>query len=372
MSENSSNLWISTQFERFFSLPGIKHIFKLFEFFFVEISPNIPRSAEQGITASQRKHAFLAGATSAWFFCLIVPIVWTLIIGRFSGEESDQMYFFNDIYNIITYLVICPLYVGFGAVLMATVLEGGADLKELEIKLGVPQAGKVKKVWTTALFFVCTISFTLSLTVNYIRDCLDFDRIGYVYWFADKQLDDVISLNSLGVYYFIYNFMLLLFTVWSFMAFMTSFTAVTRVARALTNVDATGRMTSNLRREEVEIKISTFSHAYLFAKLQVAVYILNFWVWEKSPLGQSGNIVIAHVFLVIIGWLCLSIPRHYLELQWNRYAQVFNSQGESPTQLRIQSSLSPPAQLALKLVDHFLIASVLTLPFLSNFLSYKS
>jgi len=338
----------------------------MIQFFFVDLSPAIPRAANSGISKEQRLHAFFAGALSAFVFCFLVPVVWTELIDRFDGPDERYLYFSDDVYNIVIYAFICPLYVGFGSVLMATVFDGGAELRLLQKKLNISQPGRIGQVWRTALFFFSTLAFTLILTVNYIADAVNLERVGVIYWFADEYDGAEVALNSLGVYYFIYNFTLLLFTVWSFMAFMTSFTAVTKVASALTRLGNAGLV--QLSREEIEIKLKTFSYAYLFAKLQVAVYILNFWVWEKSPLGRSGNVVVAHVFLVIIGWICLSIPKHYIELQWSRYVHGFKGDDVS---LRIESSLSSSAQLVLVLIDNILIVSVLALPYLSEFLSYR-
>lgn len=361
----SFSIFMSERVEKWHRIPVIYQVFRTGQFFFSDIAPAISRTARIRMTREQRMHAFLAGALSGLIFCLIIPCIWTIINGRFAGGDSDYIYFSNDIHNLITYIIICPLYLGLGSVLIATVIDNGANLRELQKRVGILQPEGVVQIWKTALFFTCTIAFSLTLTVNYISDATNLEKTGVVYWFANKIGENSVALNALGVYYFILNFLLLTFTVWSFMAFMTAFTAVAGVASALEKHSSTEL--AQLTRSEIEIKLEAFGYAYLFAKCQVAVYIINFWIWEKSPLGNTGNIKIAHLFLVIIGWLCLSIPRHYLELQWARYC-ARNSLHEHSIDL--DSSLSLPAQMTLKIVDWLLIGSILAIPYVSGFLSY--
>lgn len=297
-----------------------KQLIYLIKLLFVEIAPDIPVSLSKAFTGNSGKRAFLYGAVITFIFCFVVPAIWTYANGTFIGENtSEHIYFIYDRHNIVLYILICPLYVGLGCWLAVTTITGWGkinDLKNSLLKEGESPQKTISSKTPILIFVILGMAFFL--TTNYIYGVKELSVSGKDYWFFDEEH----KLGALGVYYFLLNFALLVSVLLSLMFFMSLFTSVMNVADALEEYNG-----DHIEFKIFETKLASFTEGYLLAKGIVAALILNIWIWQKSPLGGvtpedntgTDNLILAGIFMTIIGGFLISLPRYYFELQWLRY-----------------------------------------------------
>jgi len=353
--------------EELAKLPVIRMLVRIVRFLFVDLAPSLPRTRVYSLTNRGRWVIFLSSYAVTFLFCFLVTAIWSMAVGTFSGAADNVRYFSDDWQNIVLYTVVCPAYVGFGSVLIASVVGGYWELRRLEEEVGAQSQQIDGFRWRVPAVVVFILAVAFVLTSLYISDVTDFTKVGWVYWFVEEVGRGQLRLTSLGVYYFLLNFVLLLITLVSLAAFMSAFAATVRVASALTRSTITGQYPS-IEIGTMKARLQTFAGAYLAAKLQIAVYILNFWIWQKSPLGNTANLVVAHVFLVLVGVLFISIPRSYIELQWQRLKHC--AEGEGLGELNVEHLLDGRAAVWAMSVDYVLVGSIFYIPFLSQFMSY--
>lgn len=359
-------LRLFAQMERGARLPFVRTLMVTGRFLFVDLAPNLPKTRIFSLTTRGRWQIFWSAAAVTFLLCFVTTGIWASCIGKFSGTESQVRYFLADWHNLILYAVVCPTYVGLATVLIATVIGGYWELRRLEEEVGSGELEISRVRWRVPALVLFILAVALTLTSLYISDVTNFDKVGYAYWFVDRiESSSILRLNSLGVYYFLLNFILLLVTLISLAFFMSAFAATVRVASALVHV----QNDSPLIAQSMKTKLQTFVGAYLAAKLQVGAYIINFWIWEKSPLGNNGNIIITHIFLVLIGVFFLAIPRDYIQLQWHRYKLRYPSHEHE--EMNVDNLIEGRAAVWATAVDQLLISSIIYIPFLSKWLSYN-
>jgi len=352
--------------EEFSKFPVIRMLVKIVRFLFVDLAPSLPKTRVFSLTERGRWQIFLSAYVVTFIFCFVVTTIWSITVGTFDGNEANVRYFSEDWQNIVLYTVVCPVYVGLGTVLIASVVGGYWELKRLEEEVGAQSSESTKLRWRVPAVIVFILAVAFILTSLYISDVVDLEKVGAVYWFVEEVSPGQLRLTSLGVYYFLLNFTLLLITLVSLAFFMSAFAATVRVASALTAGSPEKYPAVTL--ESMKTKLQTFVGAYLAAKLQVGAYIVNFWIWQKSPLGNTGNIIIAHIFLVLVGVFFLAIPRDYIELQWRRFRRL--TKEAASEDLNVEHLVDGRAAVWAMAIDIFLVGSIIYIPFISEFMSY--
>lgn len=317
VSPKEYKVWAFAHLLRLSDVAGFRQIKALISFLFVELAPSIPVSLRRSITGTAGLQAALLGAAVTLIFCLLVPFAWTLAIGRFSSEEPGTLFLRQDTTNLILYSIICPLYVGLGCWLVVAAIQGWSDIREYAAALH-PQAVKTSSrggVFKTLLLVVLILSMGFFSTASYIGDIMNPANVPQQYWFMDLTPSGEHTLGSLGVYYFLLNFVLLIITLISITLFMSIFVSVMAVGQAL----EAKTEPSDAELTVLEAKLATFTEAYILAKSLTFVYMVNFYLWKSSPLGATQNIFLAFIFLTLFGVLFVSLPRYFVELQWYRF-----------------------------------------------------
>ncbi len=342
-SPKDPKVWTYSKFLDISHYPIIKSIKWLISLIFVEASPKVPVSLKRTFSGVNGKRAFFVGFALTLIFCLIINIVWTYFNGTLFSLESEAsevqnvLYFSKDYWNLVLYALICPLYVGLTCWLVVVVIKGWGDIKEFKesedlkndtIAVPSPRFSYIKPIFLG--FLILSIAF--ALTTNYINDIeklannseMVFEsssesiesKIKY-YWFFTENEDGEFELGSLGVYYFLLNYSLLIITLIAITFFMSIYKVMMGVGKKLESKDSIG----SLDFETLKTKLSAFTESYILAKALVAVYIINIIIWVQSPLGENAtdqNIQVAVIIMGLIGVFMISIPRYYVELQWYR------------------------------------------------------
>lgn len=307
-------VWAFAHLWRVSELPGLRQVKALISLMFVELAPAVPVSLKRSMTGTAGLQAAVLGALITLLFCFVVPVVWTLAVGRFWGDQPAAL--LGDRTNLFLYSVVCPLYVGLGCWLMVTAIRGWSEVNDyaLELETSAARASRapmVKRVFLVVLIF----SMGLFSTSAYIRDIMNPENVSQLYWFMDLTPTGDRTLGPLGVYYFLINFVLLMITLTSITLFMSMFVSAIDVGRSL----ATKSHPSDAGFAVLKAKLSAFTEAYILAKGLTFVYMVNFILWKRSPLGETQNIYVALIFLTLFGVLFVSLPRYFVELQWYRY-----------------------------------------------------
>lgn len=350
MAPANPKVWAFAVLMRLGELPIIRQLKGLIALIFVDLAPAIPVSLRRSITGGSGPHAFALGFAITFFFCLVVPAAWTFWLGHFWPDASETTVTFGeDKPNLLLYSMICPLYVGLGCWLVVAAITGWSEVRSLATSLD-PDTDEAPRrpVIKQAMLVVLILSMAFFSTANYIEDILDPQNVEKLYWFMERTASGEHTLNVLGVYYFLLNFSLLLITLISITLFMSIFVSTMAVGRALENLDQ-----GSVDFAVLKAKLSVFTEVYILAKLLTFTYMVNFIIWQASPLGETQNILVAYVFLALFGVLFVSFPRYFVELQWFRFMV---RSGQAASTENVEHEIRPfGIKLAATLVDTLLI-----------------
>jgi hypothetical protein len=296
--------------------PVFKQVKQLLRLLFVDLAPDIPVSLTRSVSGNTGRKAAIQGFVVAFIFCFVVTTVWTLFEGTFSGDDPNRVYFSRDLTNLILYTTICPLYVGLGCWLAVTVISGWSEVKSLSVEIKEePVPARRRNQIKAPVLAMVILGIAFFATSNYVSEVTAIDNVAKHYWFVEYSEATGRRLDSLGVYYFLLNFVLLVITLISITFFMASFSSLVEIGNAL----SVRRSKINLNFPVLRAKLATFTEAYMLAKWLTVLYMINIYLWRATPLGRTSNLIVAAFFVSLIGVLFVSIPRYFLELQWHRY-----------------------------------------------------
>jgi hypothetical protein len=246
--------------------------------------------------------------------CFVVVLVWSATAGTLVGSDPSRLYFLHDWVNLLNYTLLCPLYIGFGAVLIATVAQGSAELRQMTSLDGSSNrpVGSYTGVFLL-LLLVLVVAFLVE--AEFMAENMNPSIYTRNYWFIDHvRPDGSRVIGAFGFYYGFLNFCLLLFSLFVVAAFLSEFRLLLQIAESLDRLETGHSLSTELLRK----RLTTFTQAYLAGKLAVASYMANAMVWKTSQAQHSTDLVVLGAALTFFGVVFLSIPRYYIELQWFR------------------------------------------------------
>ena len=274
------------------------------------ITPEIPVSITSTLSQKAPRKAFFRGAIIAFFFCFIVILVWTAVIGTLYGSDPSRLYFLEDKTNLLNYILLCPLYVGLSAALIVLSCKSWVRLKLNSYLFGEGGVRTPHLPVSIALFAI--IGLATILTCNYIAECLDPTIYAKTYWYiAGVDSEGQRLLGGLGVYYSLLTYSLFLTTFSAIVALVPLFTIAAEVGRAFRRSTTTLVSFDALRES-----LSDFVSAYLVAKALTAVLMINAFTWKGSEQRQSFNLIALGIVLTLVGLFFVSVPRYYIEMEW--------------------------------------------------------
>lgn len=269
------------------------------------VSPSVPTSLTRSSGPVPTVQLFWGGFIVAFVLCFLVVVAWTVLSGTFSGQEVGKLFFVEDWPNIINYSVLCPLYVGFGSVVIGAVIRSGPKLDRLS-KDSRPNP------WSRGLVVLLVLLFAALLTAQYMTEILSPDVYPESYWFIGRESSDGDRiLGALGIYYILLNFTLLVFALAVAAAFFSIFRSLITLGRFLSRSDDLPFSTDELKE-----KLQGYTVAYAGGKLFVAVLMLNAYTWKWERPQGSFNLILMGAALTVLGTVYLSFPRYFVENQW--------------------------------------------------------
>lgn len=380
-----------TKFLELGRLPIIRQLGLLISLIFVKVAPEIPVSLRKSYTGPDGLRAGIIGFSIAIFFTLVLNIIITGVNGTlyngtlFSGwtvHEIGQtnysvMYFLDDWWNLVIYILVCPTYVGATCWLVVLVVNHWGEINEFRVIEVSQNSSMAKKKPFSMLKSIAlgllVMSVAFLLTTNYINDVVKLRESNQHYWFTTNVSQDTLEeqiidngdgienltvyydLRAPGVYYFLLNFCLLMVTLIALTFFMSIYKLVLGIGKALESRN----VIEGLEFEILKSKLYTFTEAYLVTKVIIACYVVNIYIWAGSPLGKgvTENFEIAIILLAIIGVFLVSFPRYYVELQW--YKLKLRSKEGVELDLRYEDLRTFRIKNYAHLLDYFLLGGFL-------------
>lgn len=317
-------VWVFALMLRISNWRILRQIKLFFWLFFVDLAPEMPDSLSKNINKKPGFKVAIQGFVVTFLFCFAVTGVLTYLNGTFSGNDPNRIYFIQDTANLILFALICPLYVGLGCWLVVTVVSGWEEIRryseeiaEISSTDNANDYSILKDEWTIkppalAIVILGIAFFAIS---NYINDIMAVENVEKHYWFVEYSASGGRSLGTLGVYYFLLNFVLLVMTLISITFFMSIFSLMMDIGNSLSRK----RMKVKEDFRALKTKLEMFTQTYHLAKWLTVMYMINIYLWKSTPLGKTTNLVIAAFFISLIGVFFVSIPRYFVELQWHHY-----------------------------------------------------
>ena len=292
--------------------PLIRQIDLLVSLIFIKVAPDIPVSLKKSYSGPDGKRAGLVGFVVTFFFTFVINIIASYFNNTLYGIDPTILYFFDDYWNLALYGFVCPLYVGLTCWLVVLSIKGWVAINEFKNKSILRKTERKRfKIFKPIALGTLVLSVSFLLTTNYIYDIIHLKGQDQFYWFLSPKDHE---LKALGVYYFLLNFSLLTVTLIALTFFMSIYKLLMNVGKALESRKKIGSLDFQILKEELHV----FTEGYIVTKGIIACYIVNIWIWAKSPLGSgtTENYIIALVLLTIIGFFLVSFPRYFVELQW--------------------------------------------------------
>lgn len=293
-------------------LPVFKEIGLLISLIFIKVAPEIPVSLKNSYTGPDGKRAGIIGFVITLFFSFFVNAICTFLQGTLYGSDPEIIYFLDDWWNLVLYIIVCPSYVGLTCWLVVIVVKGWSEINEYKnTEIAPTHQPRKFKTMKAVVLGMLILSVAFVLTTNYIDDIMILKDRKIHYWFLTEKKHE---LRALGVYYFLLNFSFLIITLIALTFFMSIYSLIMSVGRALESKKSIG----TLQFKILKAKLSAFTEAYIVTKGIIACYIANIWIWADSPLGKgtTENFSISVILLTLIGVFLVSIPRYFVELQW--------------------------------------------------------
>ena len=279
-----------------------------------QISPDVPESLTSAWRSASLGAVFTIASLTTVIVCLVVPAIWSAMAGTFIGSDPSRIYFCKDWVDLLNYSLFCPLYIGFGAVLIAAIVQGWGDLNQLAGSAGF--STRPFRDYRN-MFFIVLIIFIAALLgeARFMAENMDSTIYPLDYWFMDHARSNGSRvIGAFGFYYGFLNFCLYFFSLLVAAAFISEFRLLLQVAGSLDRLSQRESVSTELLR----IRLKTFTQAYLAGKLAVAFYMANALVWKTTQSRHSIAFFLLGGVLTLLGVVFLSIPRYYIELQWLR------------------------------------------------------
>ena len=289
----------------------LRRFLKLFLF---GIAPDVPVSLTDAWREASLNAVFWIGASLTFIMSFVIVTVWSAVAGTLYGNDPGRIYFLKDWVNVLNYAVLCPMYIGFGAVLIATSIHGRAKLNAL--KLPDPAARRqVRRYGSMFLILLIGLGAAFFANAQFMTENMNPSIYPRVYWFVDHlESNKTRVMGAFGYYYGFLNFCLMSFSILVAATFISQFRVLIQIGGSLDRL-ASGE---TLSTESLRTRLTTFTQSYLAGKLAVAAYMANALAWKTSQTQHSTNLVVYGGILTLFGVVFLSLPRYYVELLWFR------------------------------------------------------
>lgn len=280
----------------------------------VSVSPDVPTDLQRLTGVPNGWRVFLYAFVAGVVLCFGVTSTLTLATGTWSGIDPRTVYFSEDWQNMVLYLLVCPAYIGWSVWLVTIFIGRSATLATFADEVGAAKPTvRFPRFPLTVVGMVLIAAFVV---FAYISDILDSRHVPEAYWFMTApSATGERFLNRVGVYYVVLNFCLMFLTAAATFCFFSMFFDTLRAGHGLRTLPRGTPIDFRM----VATRLTTFTEAYLIAKLLCATYIVNVVVWRLSPLGATSNVHAASLALAAMGLFFISFPRYYVELMWREY-----------------------------------------------------
>ncbi|EJN07669.1 hypothetical protein PMI42_07684 [Bradyrhizobium sp. YR681] len=307
------------------------------------LAPAVPRGVNQIVARTMTSRPFWFWFFTAMFFCLVLNAAFTCGAGTFtppgralssfcaadpnSADPGEHLYFTQDVYNIVLYLLVVPAYVAFDITIIKLFVTTWPDFKRFADTAGASASDASADLLPTstnkriASYFIVVTLVVVVFITGYINDILKPGAlVRPAYWFVRTTGSGDRVLNSVGAYYLIMNAALLFLTVSALWCYIAISMEIARYAKNVGPAQANDKDYSLKKDAHVLL----FSQALVYMKILVAVYAINIFIWSQSPLGVVNNALVSLIALLLVMTVFIPAPRIYLEYRWHAMRSFSN------------------------------------------------
>ena len=215
---------------------------------------------------------------------------------------------FEDIPNLINYLVICPGYFVFGLYYIFAL--GRFYFDEHEMISVYDASGQRNRVPRVIMLSVGVFALS-SLTVSgYMQEFIGYSRL---YWGQAFTPEGVKVLTTAGYYYFILNFVLSVAVMLTVFYILKLFSVSFHLEQTFRRYQGAESLPSGFTEESVKRELAPFASAYVFAKLYLLFIYANIYTWGMNEPAGS-RMLGATASAASIGILILvSLPKYHVQ-----------------------------------------------------------
>ncbi len=318
---------------------------------FFTISPRVPYTFGTTMHNRHTRSGFWWGCGLTFFFCFVVPIIWSCFDGTYVGTDKSRVYFSQDLTDLINFGVLCPMYVGFSMQLFILLVRTWGRLAS-PANLILEKAPRLPFA-SIGVSVTLILSVSAAGTVNYIRECLNPSIWPKILWWIEKvDADGTRTLSPLGIYYTLLIFALLSICVTAILAFLSLFSLCVRFGKIVAEQPIESTITFDIIRD----LLSDFTQAYIVLKLLAVVLVVNIYTWNLQILNGSINFIVLNAVLFFFGVFLISAPRYYIEVEWFRFRVLRSRARNSTDTLEIDDVRPFPARLVARVADSLVLS----------------
>jgi hypothetical protein len=288
--------------------PIIDWLHRIIYRFLLIISPVGAGGKEEGEIPGGR--IFLIGLSFGFLISLVANGLFSYFSGTLYGTDSRIFYFKDDVFNLIIYAFIAPLYIGFCFCIIAKAYFGWGRLRRISDQISGPIDAATDRARNPTFMLVAAILPNV-VVFRYIAGISEKAYFnGKLYWFLSSDSSNMIHFNTTG---YVYVFAILIKMVVIVVAVLAFTSVVIEVVR--TSYFLAGQ--SKIKRSQVigvVWLIRFYEQLVVYIKYLFAVVIVHGVIWALSPLGQQGkNIWLSVICASFIFLFVVESPKLYFD-----------------------------------------------------------
>jgi hypothetical protein len=279
-------------------------------------------------------------STMQWSFCIafVHSFIFNAILSWFSGTMGPNvpgyLSFFDDRWNVALYIFVVPLYVAFCVCILREYLLAWTIVHRLKLETAEQEtegaSRKQSSSIRTQIMFLVVLAATGIFIVTYFAGVETYHMkqgegspARDLYWFVKARTSEGIIYNFVGYYYIVLNAVLLFISLLAATCYVSISIEVMRIGSSIGSGTKLDEPLKNL----VKQLLAVFNNTYFFGKMVTFAYVLNTFIFAKSPLGYSHIVnVYASIFIVsMVGLFFVPLPRRSLQNNWNNFLKAIDA-----------------------------------------------
>lgn len=240
--------------------------------------------------------------------------------------EGTRILFLDDLYNLLNYVIIVPLYLAAGAGFSMSLFSLRHRLVPAAESAGISLNEDVKPLLSGVALALCFVLLVVVMQAGYASDVME--KSDHFFWFHGEERYGHMRFN--GYAYLLINAFLCGFVVLIALMHLEMFRWARIISNGLKNYDTSASDSGNIfihKGDKLKETLSPFTETAIWSKAFAMLLALNIFTWQLSGVsGGSEKLTgsaedntwffrfVAVLYLVIVLWL-VSLPRYRIQYE---------------------------------------------------------